>query len=118
MRFLLKQFAVILLLIFAYANSAFGESSFDLFFKNETQYKDVVVETILSADTFRLKSKTGEKGEFIKLIGLRAPKAPKKKTENIKRNEFGLVIQKPVTPLTPIEETAYEFARELLCRLF
>jgi len=94
---------------------AFGESNFDFFFKNDAaQYKDAIVEEILSTDTFRLKGAVGEKGEVIKLIGLRAPKPPKKKTEDIKRNEFGVVIKKPVTPLTPVEKKAFEFARELL----
>ena len=110
----LKQFLVVLLLIVLCSGLAFGESNFDFFFKNAAQYKDVTVEKILSTDTFRLKGDIGEKGEVIKLIGLRAPKPPKKKTEDIKRNELGIVIKKPVTPLTPIEEKAFEFARELL----
>ena len=114
MRSLPKQFIIALSLIILYSGLAFGESNFDFFFKNSAQYKDVIVEKILSTNTFRLKGKIGEKGKVIKLIGLRAPKPPKKKTENIKRNEFGIVIKDPVTPLTPLEEIAFEFAQELL----
>ena len=114
MRFLFKQFIVIPLLMILCSGLAFGESNFDFFFKNDAQYKDVVIEKILSTNTFRLKPDVGEKSEVIQLIGLRAPKPPKKKTEDIKRNELGIVVRKPVTPLTPVEEKAFEFAQELL----
>ena len=99
------------LLIFS--NRVAAESNFDFFFKISEQYKDVVVLEILSTDTIRLQGKIGEKNELIKLIGLRAPKPPKK-TKDIKRNDFGAVIREPVDPLTPIEEKAFEFVRELL----
>ena len=114
MRCLFKQFVIFLFFITLCSGLAFGESNFDFFFKNSAQYKDVVVKEIISADRFRLKENPGEKGEIIKLIGLRALKPPKKKTEDIKRNDLGIVIKKPVTPLTSIEEKAFEFARELL----
>jgi hypothetical protein len=114
MRFFLKQFTILLLLGFVCTGIVWGESNFDFFFKNTAQYKDVVITEILSADRFRLKENLGEKGEVIKLIGLKALNAPKKKTEDIKRDEFGIVIKEPVNPLTPIEEEAFEFTRELL----
>lgn len=106
---------IICLFVFSFcAGSVLAESNIEFFFKTDAQYKDVVVEEIFSTDTFRLEGKLGERGEIIKLIGLRAPKTPKKKTEDIKRNEFGIVIKEPVNPLTPIEEKAFEFVKELL----
>ena len=114
MRFWLKHLFIVLFPIVLCSGIASGESNFDFFFKNSEQYKDVIVEEVLSADILRLKGRVGEKGEIIKLIGLKAPKAPKKKGEDIDRNELGIVIKEPVTPLTPIEEKAFEFARELL----
>ena len=114
MRCLLKQLIIVPSLIVLCSGLAFGESNFDFFFKDAARYKDVIVEKILSTDTFRLKGEIGEKGEAIKLIGLRAVKPPKKKTEDINRNDLGIVIKKPATPLTPIEEKAFEFTRKLL----
>jgi len=114
MRFSFHKIIVPLLFIAFCSSTAFGDSNFDFFFKNTEEYKDVVVESILSADTLRLKGKVGEKGETVKLIGLRAPKAPKKKTEDIKRDQFGFVKKEPVSPLTPIEERAFKFAQDLL----
>lgn len=95
-------------------NPAWAQSNFDIFFKSEAQYSDVVVEEILTTDTLVLKGDTGEKGEVIKLIGLQAPHAPRKRKSEIKRNELGMVIKEPVSPETPLEEEAYEFARNLL----
>ena len=109
-----KQTIVFLLSNIFFCSAAFGESNFDFFFKTAEQYKDVVVKEVLSADTIRLQGKVGEKDELIRLIGLRAPEPPKKKTEDIKRNEYGLVIKEPVSPLTPLEKKAFEFVRELL----
>jgi len=114
MRFFLRQFVFVSSLVILLCGLTFGESNFEFFFKDSAQYKDVVVEEILSTSTLRLKGAIGEKGEVIKLIGLRAMKPPKNKTKNIKRDELRMVIKEPVTPLTPLEETAFEFARELL----
>ncbi len=114
MRSLLKQFIIVLSFVVLCSGIASGESNFDFFFKNAAQYKNVVVDEVLSADTLRLKGGVGEKGKVIKLIGLKAPKAPKKKGADIKRNDLGIAVKEPVTPLTPIEEKAFEFARELL----
>lgn len=113
MRLSLKQFVAIQLFILLWGNLALGESSFDFFFKNNEQYKDVIVEEVLSTDTFRLKDNTGEKGKVIKLIGLRVPGSPKKK-KNIERDDLGIAVREPVTPETPLEEKAFEFTRELL----
>ncbi|OGX38153.1 MAG: hypothetical protein A3C36_06500 [Omnitrophica WOR_2 bacterium RIFCSPHIGHO2_02_FULL_52_10] len=95
-------------------NPACAQSNFDILFKSETQYADVVIEEILTTDTIVLKERMGEKGEVIKLIGLQAPDAPRKRKADIKRNELGMVIKGPVTPETPLEETAFEFVRNML----
>ena len=91
---------VVSFVVFCTGN-AFGESNFDLFFKNTTQYQDVVVKKVISTDTIVLKEKVGEKGEVIKLIGLRAPKPPKRETEDIDRDQFGFVKKEPVSPFKP-----------------
>ena len=93
---------------------ACAQSNLQVFFKSNAQYDDVVIEEILTTDTFVLKAEVGEKGEVIKLIGLQAPSAPKKRKSDIKRNELGMVIKDPVTPETPLEEKAIEFVRKLL----
>jgi micrococcal nuclease len=95
-------------------NPACAQSSFDILFKSEAQYADVVVEEILTTDTLALQGRMGEKREVIKLIGLQAPNAPRKRKTDIKRNELGMVIKEPVTPETPLEENVFEFVRNLL----
>jgi len=114
MHFPIKRFIFFVSAVILYSGIASSESNFDFFFKSAEQYKDVVVKEVRSADTIVLEGKVGEKGEIIKLIGLRAPKPPRRKTEDIKRDQFGLVIKEPVSPLTPIEEKAFEFTQELL----
>jgi len=94
--------------------SALSESNIDLFFNNSAQYKDVVVKMIRSTDTFVLQEEVGEKEMVIKLIGLRAPKAPKRKGENIERDQFGFAVKEEVSPLTPVEERAFEYVKELV----
>ncbi len=109
-----KQIGMAIFFAVFFCGTAFGESDLDFFFKTNEQYKDDVVKEIVSTDTIRLQGKVGEKDELVKLIGLRAPQPPKKKTEEIKRNEYGIVIKGPVSPLTPLEKQAFEFVRELL----
>ncbi len=110
----LKKSFFILIFFISLAGIASGESDFDFFFKTSTHYKDVVVKEIISTDTIRLQGEVGDKDELIKLIGLRALTPPKRKASEIKRNEFGQVIKDPVSPLTPLDEQAFEFVRELL----
>lgn len=115
MRFLKSKLSItVAFLTVLGANPAFGETNFEFFFKTDQEYKDVVVQQVLSADRILIEKGVGEKGEVIKLIGLRAPKPPKSKTKNIKRNKLNIVIKEPVTPFTPIEEKAFEFTQELI----
>ncbi len=94
--------------------SAFGESNLDFFFGNTQKYKDVVIEEILSTNTIRLKAPVGEKGEVIQLIGLKSPAPPRKRKVDIDRDQYGFTKREVATSFTPIEETIFESARELL----
>ena len=90
-------------------SAAFAESDLDFFLGNSKHYQDVIVEKVLSADTVVL-----ETGEMIKLIGVHAPDAARVR-EKIHRDEHGFVVREE-TPRTevPLEQTAFEFAYELL----
>lgn len=83
-------------------------STFDYIFKSNDKYKDVVIEKVISADTFRLES-----GETISLIGLRAPEPPRRK-KRVKRDEYGFVPKEEKGLELTIEEQAFNFAQELL----
>lgn len=74
------------------------------------KYDKIRIKTVVSADTIIL-----DNDEKIKLIGLKAPEPPKKKKEEIKRNEYGFIIEEPEeSPVIPVEEKAYNFAFELM----
>jgi len=111
----LCKFAVIFTGFFIlFTSTAFSESNIDFFFKSSALYKDVIIKKVRSTDTFVLQEKIGEKGLVIKLIGLSAPKVPRKKTEDIKRDQYGFAIKEEVILLTPIEERAIEYVKELV----
>jgi len=85
-------------------------SNFEFFFGSDSsEYQDVVIKQVASADTFIL-----ETGERIKLIGLRSPEPPQIKREHIKRDEFGFVTKEKKGPIINLEEKAFEFAKDLL----
>lgn len=71
-------------------------------------YANVRVEKVMTAGTFVLES-----GEKIRLIGLEAPDAPRRKG-NLPTDEHGFPIEEKGDPQTPIEEQAYDFAKNLL----
>ena len=77
-------------------------------FKSSEQYQKVLVQRVISADTLEL-----ETGEKVRLIGIKAPEAPKRRQQDITRDKFGFTIEEK-NPLTPIEEQAFDFVRELL----
>jgi micrococcal nuclease len=108
-----KIFVAAFFILFLSGNIS-AETNFEFFFPTAEQYKDVVVKQVLSADTIRLEGTLGEKDELVQLIGLRAPEPPRKRTEDIKRDEMGIVIKEPVDPMTPMETQAFAFTRELL----
>lgn len=95
----------------------FAETNFEYFFKKSSQYNDVLVKKVLSADTIQL-----ETGEKIKLIGLIAPTPPRFKRERDREEietppthalnyEFD---KKEVDPTTTIDVESFTFAKELL----
>ncbi len=85
---------------------AFAGNSFQQMLGPDERYHNVVVAKVIKADVFVL-----ENGEKIRLIGLDAPDKPaKKKTEF---DQFGFPIEN-VNPEIPLEEQAYNFARDLL----
>ena len=83
-----------------------AQTDINSFFKASTDYSSVVIERVLSADTFVI-----EGGKHIQLIGLQAPPAPKRK--HVKQNEYGIIIEE-VTPESSIEERALKFVKDLL----
>lgn len=109
-----KIFIVLGGIIFCCPGAVSGESNFDFFFKDTSQYQNVIVDEVRSANTILLKEKTGGKREVIKLIGLRAPEVPKSKKVDLDRDQYGFTKKQDVNPLTPVEELAYDFVKELL----
>ena len=85
-----------------------GESNLDLLSDNLKTYKNIKVDKVLSADTIRL-----DNDEYVKLIGLQAPEAPKR-TSDITRDEHGFIVKPKVNPEDPIEEQALAFTKGLL----
>ena len=84
-----------------------AESQIDYLLSNKTAKDDsVFVERVIRADTLLL-----ENGKKIKLIGLKAPAAPRKKYP--KTDSRGIVIEE-VSPLTSVEEQAFDYAQSLL----
>ena len=82
-------------------NSIFGSDS-------AKNYSNVKVERVVSAGILTLES-----GEKIRLIGLEAPEAPRRKG-NLPTDEHGFPIEEKADPQTPMEEQAYDFAKNLL----
>ena len=87
---------------------SFAESNVDGFFKNSSSYQNVLVTRVISPDLFELES-----GEKIKMIGLNAPKSQRKKVA-VKRDQFGFVMEEKVTPITSVENQAFDFVESLL----
>jgi len=109
-----KQLIIFTCLFLFSPSVAFSETGFDFFFKDAARYQDVIVDEILSTDTVLIRGGVGEKRETFKLIGLRALKAPKRKKVDLDRDQYGFIKKGEVSPLTPIEDQAYDFVEELL----
>ena len=107
LRFLSKTIFILSCLI-VFSNSV-STADFESFLKNSDEYNDVIVDEVLSADYFRLKS-----GERIKMIGLMAAPTKRRKMIDEDRDEYGFPIQKEKEPTIVIEEEAYQFVNELL----
>ena len=87
---------------------AYAQSDFEKIFGSLNQKKEVVVERVQGADAFETKD-----GKDFKLIGLKAPAAPKRR-EKRERDEFGFVIKEPVDPEVQIEDYCYNFTKDLI----
>ena len=114
MHFIQRQLIIFTCLILFCPGISSSETNLDFFFKDAAQYQDVIVDEVRSTDTILLRRGIGEKGEVFKLIGLRAPEAPKKKKVDLHRDQYGFIQKEEVSLLTPIEELAYDFVEELL----
>lgn len=75
--------------------------------QSQTILSNVLVERIISADTIVLNN-----GKKIKLIGLKAPDAPRRPKVEYDKN--GLPIENRVLPENTLEEKAYAFTHKLL----
>ena len=93
--------------VFLLAQNAYAEIDIDaLIDQSPKNEEDLLIEKVLRADLVLLKN-----GKKIRLIGLKAPEAPRRK--NVQRDDFGNVIEPPVTPVKTIEERAFEYAKSL-----
>lgn len=101
-----------LALLLAIPAGAFAQSDLSSYFGNNDKYSDVVVEKVLSADTIVIRVDNDD--QQIKLIGLRAPEALKKKEDPVERDQYGFEVKKYVNPLTTIEEEAFNYVTEFL----
>jgi len=87
-----------------------ADSALEPLFKTSQRYSDVLIKRVISSDTVELDT-----GERIKLIGIRSPEIPRRfKREDIQKNEYGIIIEKKINPITPIEKQAYDFTQKLL----
>ena len=109
----MRKYLFLLTLILCCTRVAVGESLKNELFGYANQSETMAVEKVYSADTIQLENK-----KVIRLIGLKAPKAPRavKTTEKefLFRDDFGTDVPIPESPITSIEENAYNFAKTLL----
>ena len=88
------------------------ESNFNIAFNDPLKYSDVIVQEVESVDTIIIDNYL-QRGEKIKLIGLKAPEPPKKKTP-VERDKYGFAIEGPIDPETSVEEQAFDFVKDIL----
>ena len=96
--------------LFIIPNWAVAESKTDSLLGSDSSknYSNVRVEHVVSAGILTLES-----GEKIRLIGLDALDAPRRKG-NLPTDEHGFPIEEKADPQTPMEEQAYDFVKNLL----
>ncbi|MBZ0324805.1 MAG: thermonuclease family protein [Alphaproteobacteria bacterium] len=102
--------AVLVLLHSSYVSAT---DTFDLMFTSNADYADVLVEEVRSAQHFVITNAHNKK-EIIRLIGIKAPEAPRTKTVDVERDQYGFPVKPQVDLMTPIEIQAYTFTQELL----
>lgn len=98
-----------LLLLFLFFLPAGLNAQDDLFrnFQSDSKYQDVLIERVVSADTILLDT-----GEKFRLIGLKAPDAPRRRRTEFDNN--GNIVIPEAKLETTIEEAAFAFAVKLL----
>ena len=110
--YLYLRFVIALVVFIGFAGIPFSQSSgAQLFYGAADRYEDVIVDEVLTVDTFRLNN-----GERIRLIGVRAPKelTVRRKKRKQKRDKYGFVIKEKEPPFVPFNEKSINFVRELV----
>ncbi len=97
----------LILFIFQLIQDVSAESILKSYLAGSSQYQEIAVKEVLSADVILLENE-----EKIKLIGLKAPEPPAR--EKIERDDKGFVIKKEGIPLKSLEQQSFDFARELM----
>ena len=103
----MRTILILSLVILNIAHLGFCDSLLDDFsITSSKDYERIKVVRVISADSVELKN-----GKKIKLIGLKAPAAPK--IEKADTNKHGFIIDE-TSPLIPMNERAFSFATRLL----
>ncbi len=92
--------------IFLTPSLSLAESQIDILSGQKKAETTVLVERVVRADTLIL-----DDGRKIRLIGINAPEAPKRKP--LKYDQYGFIIEE-VSTETTIEALALDFAKKLL----
>lgn len=108
----MKKILSISLLILVVCIQSWAQSEFDFLLGRNKDYADVVVEKVIDTNTFTIRNDQNQ-NDYVQLIGLKALKAPKQK-KDIKRNEYGFIIEEEVKPYDSLDEQAFEYVKTLL----
>ena len=109
----MKKIVLLLFLVFLGVSGTLS-ANFPIVYANNplldktNDYEDVLVIRVIRADTLLLES-----GEKIRLIGLNAPEAPKRKRNREEENKIIVKVKEPDL-IIPVEERAFSFAKDLL----
>ncbi|MGE0267257.1 MAG: thermonuclease family protein [Candidatus Omnitrophota bacterium] len=108
-----KQTFLLFILLSVQAVPLQADTDMDFFFKKSSDYEAVLIKEVRSADSFTILNHQGKK-EIIKMIGLRAPKAPKIKQVDVERDDYGFPVKDNANPISTFEERSFLFVREML----
>ena len=101
----MKRFLFCLLLNFLTVGLAAAAQE-PLFARLSDAYNHVKIERVIKSDLIQL-----EDGKKIRLIGLKVYDAPRRE---VRRDEYGFIIEDTTDPTVSLEDQAYDFAQELL----
>lgn len=85
----------------------FSSAEESIFVKDANSAKKVKVVRLIKSDLVIL-----ENGQKIRLIGVKGFDAPRKMNRPV--DEYGFVIEEETDPTTSLEDSAYEFAQEIM----